>query len=51
MNALSMIEIMFAEIKSLKGDIEVVECATSSRDREAKIEVRKPPMFKGARDA
>ena len=42
MEALSMIEIMKAEIKALKEGVEVRVSSSLDRDREAKVEAPKP---------
>ncbi|KAL3346514.1 hypothetical protein AABB24_025117 [Solanum stoloniferum] len=49
--ALSTIETMKAEMKAFKEGVKVGGSSSLDRDREAKVEAPKPPMFKGIRDA
>ena len=51
MEALTTIETMKADIKALKEGIKVGGSSSLDRERGAKVEAPKPPMFKGARDA
>ncbi|TMW90213.1 hypothetical protein EJD97_016052 [Solanum chilense] len=50
MEALSKIETMKAKIKALKEGAEVGGSSLFNRDRDAKVEAFKPPMFKGVQD-
>lgn len=49
--ALSTIETMKAKMEAHEVEIEVGGSTTSNKEREAKVEAPKPPMFKGASDA
>ena len=51
MEALNTIETMKAEMSTLREDIEAGGSVPPDRDREARVEAPKPPMFKGIRDA
>ncbi|XP_049394692.1 uncharacterized protein LOC125858983 [Solanum stenotomum] len=51
MEALNTIETMKAEMRTLKDGIEVGGSASPDRDREARVEAPKPPVFKGILDA
>ncbi|XP_049388521.1 uncharacterized protein LOC125852885 [Solanum stenotomum] len=51
MEALNTIETMKAEMRTIKEGMEVGGSASPDRDREARVEAPKPPMFKGIRDA
>ncbi|XP_049394675.1 uncharacterized protein LOC125858961 [Solanum stenotomum] len=51
MEALSTIETMKAEMKALKEGGAAGGSSSLDRDREARVEAPKPPMFKGVRDA
>ncbi|KAK4734083.1 hypothetical protein R3W88_008344 [Solanum pinnatisectum] len=51
MEALNTIETMNAEMKALKEGMEAEGSASPDRDREARVEAPKPPIFKGVRDA
>ena len=50
MDALSTIETLKAEVKTLKEGVEVRRTASHDRDRESRVEAPKPPIFKGVRD-
>ena len=50
MDALSTIETLKAEVKTLKEGVEVGGSASPDHDREARVEAPKPPIFKGVRD-
>ena len=49
--ALDIIEMLKAEVKALKEGVEVGGSALPDRDKEAKVEAPKPPIFKGVCDA
>ena len=51
LEALDTIETLKPEVKSLKKGIEVRGSAPLDREREARIEAPKPPIFKGVHDA
>jgi len=49
--AMSTIETMKAEVKALKEGVKARGSTSSDRDREARVEAPKPPIFKGICDA
>ena len=51
MEALIRIETMKDEIKALQEGVKVGGSSSLDRDREAKVEAPKTPMFRGIRDA
>ena len=51
MEALGAIESLKAEVATLKEDREVGGSTSLDREREARVEDPKPPIFKGVRDA
>ena len=50
MESLETIEALKNEVKTLKESIKVGESAPLDREREARVEAPKPPIFKGFRD-
>ena len=46
-----MIETMKGEMKALNEGVEIGGSSSLDRDKEAKVEAPKPPMFKGVCDA
>ena len=51
MEALDVIESLKAEVEALKEDREVGGSTSLDREREARVEFPRPPMFKGVRNA
>ena len=51
MEALGAIESLKAEVEALKEDREVGGSTSLDREREARVEFPRPPMFKGVRNA
>ena len=49
--ALAAVESLKAEVAALKEEREVVGSSSRDREREARVEAPKPPVFKGVRDA
>ena len=49
--ALGAVESLKAEVAALKEDTEVGGSSSLDREREARVEAPKPPVFKGVRDA